>query len=79
MNQMSLSLQYLLRYADEENDMLNRIVTGDGLWVHHYQPESKRASVHWKYPSSPSAKKFKFTLKLGRLCLLCFGILKEYS
>jgi hypothetical protein len=31
---MSLYLQYLLRYADEE-DMLNRIVTGDE-WVHHY-------------------------------------------
>jgi hypothetical protein len=35
---MGLSLQRLLRYADGE-DMLNRIVTGDESWLHHYQPE----------------------------------------
>jgi hypothetical protein len=41
--------------------MLNRIVTGDESWMHHYQPESKRASVQWKHPISPSrsTKKFK--------------------
>jgi hypothetical protein len=61
MNQMGLSLQCLLQYADEEEDMLNRIVTGDESWVHHYQPESKPASVQWKHPTSPSAKKFKVT------------------
>jgi hypothetical protein len=58
MNRMDLSLQHLLRYADEGEDMLNRIVTGDESWVHHYQPESKRASVH---PSSLSARKYKVT------------------
>jgi hypothetical protein len=44
MNRMGLPLQHLLRYADGE-DMLNGIITGDESWVHHYQPESKRASV----------------------------------
>jgi histone-lysine N-methyltransferase SETMAR len=39
--------------------MQNTIVTGDESWVHHYQPESKRASKQWKHPSSPSNKKFK--------------------
>jgi hypothetical protein len=29
MNRMDLSLQHLLRYADEGEDMLNRFVTGD--------------------------------------------------
>jgi hypothetical protein len=28
-NQMGQSLQYLLRYTDEGEDMLNRIATGD--------------------------------------------------
>jgi hypothetical protein len=27
-----------LTYADEGEDMLNRIVIGDESWVHHYQP-----------------------------------------
>jgi hypothetical protein len=34
-NRMCLSLQRLLRYADEGQDMLNRIVTRDESWVHH--------------------------------------------
>jgi hypothetical protein len=50
MNRMGLSLQHLLRYADEGEDMLNRIVTGDESWVHHYQPELERASMQWKHP-----------------------------
>jgi hypothetical protein len=45
MNRMGLYLQQLSRYADEGEDMLNRIVTGDESWVHHCQSESKRASM----------------------------------
>jgi hypothetical protein len=40
--------------------MLNRTLARDESWMHHYQPESKSASMHWKHPSSPSTKKFKF-------------------
>jgi histone-lysine N-methyltransferase SETMAR len=45
--------------------MLNRIVTGDESWVHHYQPKSKRASMQWKHPSSLSTKKYKVTSMLS--------------
>jgi hypothetical protein len=38
----------------KETDIFSRIVTGDESWLHHYQPKSKRASVQWKHPSSPS-------------------------
>jgi hypothetical protein len=72
MNQMGLSLQHLLRYSDEGEDMLNRIVTGDESWMHHYQPESKLASVQGKYPSSPSTKKFKVTPSTGTVMLTVF-------
>jgi hypothetical protein len=50
--QMGLSLQHLLRYEDEGEDKLNLIIAGDESWVHYYHPESKRASVQWKHPSS---------------------------
>jgi hypothetical protein len=61
MKQMDLSLQHFLRYADEGKDMFNRIVTGDGSWVHHCQPKSKHALVQGKYLISPSTKMFKVT------------------
>jgi histone-lysine N-methyltransferase SETMAR len=40
--------------------------------VHHYQPESKRASAQWKHPSSPSAKMFKVMLSAGKVMLTMF-------
>jgi histone-lysine N-methyltransferase SETMAR len=52
--------------------LLNRIVTGDESWVHHYQPESKRASMQWKYPSSPPTKKFKVTPSTEKIMLAVF-------
>jgi hypothetical protein len=74
---MNLSLQHLLQYADEGEDMLNMIGTGDESWVYHYQPESKHASVQWKHPSSPPTKKFKVMESAVKVMLLCFGILWE--
>jgi hypothetical protein len=59
MSRMGLSLQHLLWYADEGEDMLNWIVTGDKPWVPHYQSEWKHASMQWKHPSSSSTKKLE--------------------
>ncbi|PNF22061.1 Sodium-dependent serotonin transporter [Cryptotermes secundus] len=53
MQRMGLALQHLNRYHDEGHDILARIVTGDESWVHHYQPETKRASMQWKHPEFP--------------------------
>jgi hypothetical protein len=52
--------------------MLNRIVTGDKPWVHHYQPESKHASMQWKRPNSLSIKKFKVMPPAVKVILTVF-------
>jgi hypothetical protein len=49
--------------------MLARIVTGDEFWVHHYQPEKKRASMH---PASPARKRFKVTPSSKEVMLTVF-------
>jgi hypothetical protein len=56
-------------HAAEGEDIFNRIVTGDESWAHHYQPESKHASMQWKHPSSSSTKKFKVTASAGKVML----------
>jgi hypothetical protein len=64
--------------------MLNRTVTGDESWVHHYQPESKRTSVQWKHPSSHPTKQFKVTStpSAGNVMLIVFwdsqGVLLDH-
>ena len=65
---VGLSLQHLQRYQDEGGDMLSQIVTGDESWVHHYEPETKRASMQWKHPASPACKKFKVTPSARKYC-----------
>jgi hypothetical protein len=55
--------------------MLNKIVTVDESWVRHYQPESKRASMKWKHPSSLSTKKFKVPPTAGKVFWDYQGIL----
>jgi hypothetical protein len=44
---------------EEDPDILERIVTGNETWVHHYELKSKRQSMEWKHPSSTVRKKFE--------------------
>ena len=55
---VDVATKFLQRY-DEDPGILERIVTGDETWIHHYEPESKRQSKEWRHPSSPTPKKFK--------------------
>ena len=43
----------LLEYCHSDKTFLQRIVTGDETWVHHFEPESKKASMEWHNPTSP--------------------------
>jgi hypothetical protein len=69
---MGLSLQHLLWYAYEGEDMLNRIVTEVESWMHHHQPKPKLSSVQWKHSNSPSTKKFKVMPPAGKVMLTIF-------
>jgi hypothetical protein len=51
---------------------LERIITADEIWVHHYEPESKAQSVTWNCPTSPVAKKFKSQPSAGKIMLTLF-------
>ena len=63
--------QFLQRY-EEDTSILERIVTGDETWVHHYEPESKRQRKEWRHPSSPTPKKFKPQPSCKKLMLTLF-------
>ena len=48
-----------LEHYHSDKTFLQQIVTGDETWIHHFEPESKRASMKWGHPTSPCSKKFK--------------------
>ena len=40
---MGSALKFLTRYAQEGDEFLDTIVTGDETWVFHHTPESKQS------------------------------------
>jgi histone-lysine N-methyltransferase SETMAR len=49
--------ELLKRYRKEGDQFLLNIVTGDESWIHHFDPEEKRVSMHYRHTSSPRPKK----------------------
>jgi hypothetical protein len=68
---MGMSLNNLLRYK-EDPAFLDHIVTGDETCVHRIIPETRRNSMMWKYPSSPTTKKFKTTTSVRKVMATVF-------
>ncbi|GFX55028.1 mariner Mos1 transposase [Trichonephila clavipes] len=55
----AISLDFLICYEEEGDDMLIRIITGDETWVSHISLESKQQSMEWRQTSSPVKIKAK--------------------
>ena len=62
----------LLEYCHSGKTFLKRIVTGDETWVRHFEAESKRALMEWRYPTSPRSKKFKSQQSAGKVMVAVF-------
>jgi len=72
--------QDLLKQHEAEGDsFLDRIITGDETWCHHYEPESKRQFVEWRHVNSPSKKKFKTLPSAGIVMCTVFWDRKGVS
>ena len=56
-----------LEYCHSDKTFLQQMVTGDETWVYHFEPESKRASMEWRHPTSPCSKKFKSQQCAGKV------------
>ena len=49
----------LVRHKSEDNGFVYGTATGNGSWVHHYDPELKSQSRDYRHPNSPRRKQFK--------------------
>lgn len=39
----------LHHYDNEGDTFLDRIIIGDKIWLHYYEPENEHQSIEWKY------------------------------
>ncbi|MEW8547187.1 MAG: hypothetical protein AB2693_27055 [Candidatus Thiodiazotropha sp.] len=56
-SRVSSANEFLSRYRRLGNKFLDSIVTVDETWVSTFDPESKKQSMIWKTPASPSPQK----------------------
>jgi len=63
---MVSSLKTLTRYAQEGDDYLSSIVTGEETRAFHHTPESKQQLLQWRHTHSPRIKKFKFSFSVKK-------------
>ena len=67
-DQMLTRLNISRELQRNTENILNRIVTYNGTWVHHFDhPESKVQHMKWEHQGSPSPKKFKRTTSAANL------------
>ena len=64
---LNISKTSLELFQRDPDLFLARFVTMDETWLHHYDPETKRQSMAWKRPSSPTPKKFKTQPSAGKI------------
>lgn len=66
------SKHFLELCSEESTPVLERIVTGDETWVHHFEPESKQESMQWHKKGTPPPKKFKVSESAGKIMATIF-------
>ena len=69
---MDISKYLLSCYEDDPSDFIERVVTQEETWTHHFDPESKMQSKQWKQPGSPPPKKFKRVHSAGNVMVSIF-------
>ena len=71
-SRLDISRYLLSRYEDDPGDFIDRVVTQDETWVHHFDPESKMQSMQWKHPGSSHPKKLKSVSSAGKVMVSFF-------
>ena len=69
---LDICQQNLDRYDKEGDTFLDRIITGDETWVHHYEPQCKWQIMEWKHLQSPIRKNFNSQPSARKLTLTVF-------
>ena len=69
---MQVCQDLLNQYEAESDSFLDRLITGDETWCHHYEPESKGQSMEWRHVNSQSKKKSKTLSLAGKVMCTVF-------
>ncbi|EYB97676.1 hypothetical protein Y032_0138g2052 [Ancylostoma ceylanicum] len=66
------SNEILRWFRNSEEEFLQRVVTGDELWIHHYDPESQEQSRERTRPGSPRPVRPRMEPTAGKVLVTTF-------
>jgi hypothetical protein len=75
---LDISKRLLDCYGAEGDLFLEKIFTGDEIWIHHYTPDGKGLSMEWKHTHLPTKRKFNSHPTAGQIMLTVFWDHKRY-
>ncbi|UYV79087.1 hypothetical protein LAZ67_17001077 [Cordylochernes scorpioides] len=67
-----LSSDNLALFEVNSEEFVNRFVTMEETWTHHFTPESKQQSMKWRHSGSPPPKKAKTVPSAGKVMVSVF-------
>ncbi|UYV84200.1 hypothetical protein LAZ67_X001501 [Cordylochernes scorpioides] len=67
-----LSSDNLALFEANPEEFVNRFVTMNETWAHHFTPESKQQSMQWRHSGSPPLKKAKTVPSAGKVMVSVF-------
>lgn len=70
---MQTSKAFIQNFKRGGEKWLDRIITTDETWLHHFDPETKTESSIWKHRGSPAPKKAKVAKSVGKQMYIFFA------
>ena len=67
-----MSRENLERFEADPANFMERFLTQDECWVHHFEPETKKQSMQWKHLQSPPSKNAKVVLSARKVMASVF-------
>ena len=62
----------LLEQVEADEELMERVITGDESWFIQYDPDTKRQSLEWCSKGSPRRKKARMSKSKVKCTLVCF-------
>jgi histone-lysine N-methyltransferase SETMAR len=69
---VELAQQLSDKFSADPQQFLSRLVTGDEVWIHCYDPETKQQSMQWVHKGSPPPLKFRTQPSAGKIMATIF-------
>ena len=67
-----LSLVFMNKFDQGPENFLQRIITGDETWLYLHDPESKQASMEWRFKGERAPTKPKMVRSAGKVMVTVF-------